>query len=480
MGGIVVQVFKRSFANGVRQFTAGETARTDDRGAYRIIGLTPGTYVVGVVPRAVVVDTASFEQIAETGSATSEAMAAMAGVTLGADANAASQTSSAITAQADGDGLTLARILSSGSPAPIVGPDGRPRGYAPTFFPGLPPAAAQSVRVGAAEEKTADFQLTDVPLGTISGHVVGPTGTPPSQTVLSLVHLGDESVQIGDPLTALAGATGEFSFEDVPAGSYRIEARSSVRGAPAATAAGAIQNVLWASMPITVDEKPQSAVVVALRDSLRVSGEVRFEGATSPPAGATLTQWRASVASTEPALPLQRMNLSVAGAALDADGRFSLGLMPGDYKLQLGTGLPGPWSLESVGADGAMSVDGILHVGGDNIEHATIVMTDRPTMVSGTVWDADDKPVTNVTVIAFPRNPQLWQPNTRRIVSARPSSDGRYQIKALPPGEYAIAIVRTVERGQWFDPEFLAGLQTGVEHVTLSAGDKKTLDLKIR
>ena len=42
------------------------------------------------------------------------------------------------------------------------------------------------------------------------------------------------------------------------------------------------------------------------------------------------------------------------------------------------------------------------------------------------------------------------------------------------------ALLRGVERGQWFDPEFLAGLRTGTTSVSLAAGETRTLDLSIR
>jgi protocatechuate 3,4-dioxygenase beta subunit len=480
MGGILVQSFRRSFANSVRQFTASGTGHTDDRGVYRIAGLVPGTYVVGVVPRVVVADSASLERVAGSGSTSTEMMAAMAGVSMGAEENAATAEFVGLTSLVNG-GADSTQILSSGSPAPIIGPNGALRGYAPTFFPGTSPSAAQAIRVGSAEEKIADFQLTDVPLGAIAGRIVGPDGTPPPQTALSLVHQGDESVQIGDSLTALAGASGQFSFDDVPVGAYRIEARS--RAPTSSIAPGTASGTLWASMPVTLDEKPHPPVVVVLHEGVRVSGAVRFDGAAMPPSGATLTQWSVVLTGADPAPALERLTMGLARAALDDSGHFAFGaaLMPGDYQVQVGSPImPGPWSFASIAAGGAESVDGIVRISGDDIEHATITMTDRQTMVSGTVMDADGKPVTDVTVIALPSNPQLWTPNTRRIVSARPLIDGRYEIKALPPGDYALAVLRTVERGQWFDPEFLTELQAAAERVTIGAGERKTLDLKIR
>ncbi len=79
----------------------------------------------------------------------------------------------------------------------------------------------------------------------------------------------------------------------------------------------------------------------------------------------------------------------------------------------------------------------------------------------------------------FPADKTLWGPQSRRIVSARPATDGHFRVANLPPGEYLIAAVNDVEQGQWFDPSFLAELEPAARHVTLADGEKKIQSFKI-
>ena len=58
----------------------------------------------------------------------------------------------------------------------------------------------------------------------------------------------------------------------------------------------------------------------------------------------------------------------------------------------------------------------------------------------------------------FPANKAYWVPQSRRILSTRPGSDGHFKFPNLPAGDYLIAAVTDVEQGEWYDPAFLAQL----------------------
>ena len=106
-------------------------------------------------------------------------------------------------------------------------------------------------------------------------------------------------------------------------------------------------------------------------------------------------------------------------------------------------------------------------------------MSTKTQELTGTLTDGQNQPATDYSVIVDSVEPQYWTPQSRRIVSVRPGTDGRFTARNLPAGDYLVAAVTDVEPGEWFDPEFLQQLRAASVRVTLSEGDKKTQDLRI-
>ena len=82
-------------------------------------------------------------------------------------------------------------------------------------------------------------------------------------------------------------------------------------------------------------------------------------------------------------------------------------------------------------------------------------------------------------MIVYPADQKYWTPQSRRIQSARPATDGRFSFRNLPPGEYRIAPVLDPEPGAWYDPAFLQQLDGNATRVTLSDGEKKEQTLRV-
>jgi hypothetical protein len=470
LGGVAVQAFRRSFENGRRQYLSAGSSTTDDRGAYRIANLIPGRYLVGVVPRTADMDATAMERIGQSGGAGTDAVAAMVGVSLRASQDAGSPMY-----MSGGQNQTSIRIVSSGSPLAATSREGKLRTYVPTFFPGTPAAQASAILLGPGQETpNIVFQLSAAEMSSIAGRVVGPDGTPP-QTALTLTVQGDDAAPVVDSLTALVGDSGAFSLVGVPVGSYNIEARST--SAASGTNAANAPHRLWARVPVNVDNPGPSTVVVALHPALSVSGAVHYDGTTPAPTAAALAQTRVQLIGP-PGLP-SLVSSSVTGVALDANGRFAFpaSIIPGDYRVTVSNGLPGAWSFSSISVNGRESLDNLLHLE-ENVENVVITMSDRVTEVSGIVSGPTGLPNLAATVIVFPQDSRLWIPYARQLKAARPLSNGRYVVKDLPPGDYLAAAAVDVERGQWFDPEFLTALQRSATRLTLGIGETRTLNLK--
>jgi hypothetical protein len=107
-------------------------------------------------------------------------------------------------------------------------------------------------------------------------------------------------------------------------------------------------------------------------------------------------------------------------------------------------------------------------------------MTDRPTELSGTMTDATGAAAPEYFMIVFSADPAHWVPSSRRIMQTRPSSDGSFVFRNLPPGDYRLAAVAEVQQGEWFDPDFLNTLVDASIKVTLAPGAKLRQDIRIR
>ncbi len=62
----------------------------------------------------------------------------------------------------------------------------------------------------------------------------------------------------------------------------------------------------------------------------------------------------------------------------------------------------------------------------------------------------------------------------------QPGSDGRYSVRAVPPGAYQVAAVDGVEPGQQFDQAFLAQIALDAASATVPPGGRVTVDLRVR
>ncbi len=94
--------------------------------------------------------------------------------------------------------------------------------------------------------------------------------------------------------------------------------------------------------------------------------------------------------------------------------------------------------------------------------------------------DERGRPVGNFSVVVFSVDPRRWAFPSRFIALGRPNQQGRFTIAGLPPEDYFVVAVPPIAGTGWQDPEFLESLRSVAQSVTLSEGDAKTLDLRIK
>jgi hypothetical protein len=241
---------------------------------------------------------------------------------------------------------------------------------------------------------------------------------------------------------------------------------------------------------------------------MTMTGRIVFEG-SSIPAPTDLTRVRVTLVPRG-----QQQGFEMGGvppAQVDNTGRFTItGVVPGRYTLTAnvppgagragglggapgaggatpttgagGTTPPaGQWFLKSAVASGRDMLDFALDVEpNQEVAGAVITFGDKSQEVSGIIQDSTGKPTADYTIIIYPTDNRYWLPQSRRIQSSRPGTDGRFTFRNLPPGDYRMTAVTDVEPGDWFNPDFLTQLVNASVPLTLTEGEKKTQDIRVR
>jgi hypothetical protein len=232
---------------------------------------------------------------------------------------------------------------------------------------------------------------------------------------------------------------------------------------------------MWGSTEISVDGRNVSNVLIALQPGVPVSGRVAFEGGVQPPAD--LTRMRVNLQPVVAPGSPGDVTTSAAGR-VEADGRFTItSVVPGRYRLT--ASMPGEgWFLGSSAIDGQDSLDFPVEIKAA-VSSAVVTFVDRRAEVTGIVTDDKSQPVSDYTLILFPADARYRTPQSRRIQSTRPATDGRYTFRNLPPGEYRVAPVLDPEQGSWLDPAFLHELENTSIRFSIGDGEKKEQNLRV-
>ena len=467
--GVPVRALRWTWRNGEKTLVAAGNATTDDRGIYRIPTLNPGDYIVMATPRA---DSVNAEQMIADKMAVESALAG--GVAGGA------------------------MRIAAGSPFGGDSPnDEAPTsGYAPVFYPGTTLSnTATSVTIGPAEEKNGiDVQLQLVSLGTITGTIVGD----PKTILATTVQLSDSNTGLPGLVarTASPDATGKFAFTGVAPGQYNLTAKSGSQTTIVSSEGGdnvmmfMTRNVsrgggsggadqgppappMWAKADAAVDGRAKTDVALVMQSGMTVAGHIAFDGTGEIPTD--FSQMRLILGSAAGAGIIS----GSATGTVNPDGTFKLtDVMPGKYKVSATP--PRGWRSKTVDAAGKDALDFLLDVQpNDDLSNVTITFTNKPAEITGTLTDSSGVATADYTIVLFAAEPRFWTPQSRRILTTRPATDGKFSFRDLPPGDYRLVALDDAEPGSWFDREFLKQLVTASMPLTMTEGLKKTQDLRV-
>jgi hypothetical protein len=501
--GVVVRALKRVRIQGRDEFVAGPVTRTDDRGRYRLHTLPPGKYVVQMPSVQ-----ASVPASAKVGEA---------------DDRLALRPRPAIATEVlDLLDVDQAQRLAIGRYAvPPPPANGRHFSYPIIFHPAATSVAeATTIELKFGDDRqNVDLALTPVQSVRVSGVVDGPPESLRSLT-LRLLPQGLENLGFGsEAATALVTPEGRFTFLNVPAGQYTVDApaqiselsitpaqigpRRAMPGPPTAPVTGAqIQQTellpgvtlthyfsMSANAPytgratVTVGNADVTGVVVRMRAFGTMSGRVAIDPRSTPPAGGTPP--RAAI-ELDPAGG--DAALSGAGRVIRADriipGDFSLArILPGQYWLHVQKqGIhASEWQIQSVSWNGRDYTNTPIEIAaGDAVDGLVVTVTTANPDFRGTVRDSDDLKADATMVIAFPVDPAQWK-NTgldpARMKTVSVSSTRAFVFPPLPAGDYFVAAISRSFTETWREPAFLSRVAQQASRVTLNWGGKSTVDL---
>jgi hypothetical protein len=454
--GVNVRVLKFGYhaVTGERTLTApsaSSASLTDDRGEYRAFGLPPGGYVVAFAPPPGRGGGSPVDDIRQ----------------LSAD-----EVRQALQTARSG----AAGPLSAPSPAAPSKPETR-LNYATIFHPGVTDiAAAATIALGLSEERMGvDITTQLVRTATISGTITSPTGALPPSLSIRLVAGGagsDLLAGAGIPAPSTAPrADGTYVIGGVAPGTYTVKALiGRGRGAPADGP------TMWASAEIVVNGQDLD-VPLTLQPGVPINGRVVFEGAQPTPAELQSLMF-SLVPPGSGGAPL-----STGGGRVNEQGRFTFAsITPDTYQYVTAWSAPGvgnKWTIKSSTANGRDAFEAPLRVDPNAPVDWTITFTDKPTTLTGVLQDRGGRAATDYYILVFSSDRKDWTPGARRVRMTRPATDGAFDLKGLPPGEYFVAALTDLEPGEWNDPTLLErALPTAVK-VTLRDGETTRQDFRI-
>jgi uncharacterized protein (DUF2141 family) len=425
-----VQVSLVTILNGERKLVPAQGAQpwatTDDRGRYRLFGLPPGDYVVR-----------------SSGSGLSGG-----GVRL--------------TTEADVDAAMKGGTPSGG---PAIG-----RRHA--YFPGvLDAASAEVITLTADAERTGiDIVVPLVRTSRIDGIAITGGGQPLRNVMVGIANLSSGSLW-SSPGIVRPGMDGRFSMPSMAPGRYLFFGRGT--DSDASPDGGAVLP-LWTATEVLVEEGETVDAVLRFLPGVTVSGRVSLDGASVP---ADVTKFRLAIGALS---AIAGATVGLPAVSLKPDGSFAFGgVAPGKYRLALQP--LGAWTLRSAIVEGRETLDLPLEVQpGRDVVDMIVTLTDRPSEISGTLFDQLDRPAPEYAIVAFSTERAYWTTAPRRISGVvKVGSDGTFVVRGLPPGEYFLTALIDLDSSQLADPKFLEYLATASIRITVGEGEKKLQDLKL-
>jgi protocatechuate 3,4-dioxygenase beta subunit len=405
---------RQFFSPGQSRLVGGPGTRSNDLGEFRLYGLMPGTYYLGVA-------------------------------------------------------------LHNAPATAMNPPGGQPTlvpsrwGVAPTYYPGTSTAAeAWPIKIAPGQDVTGiTVTMQNVPLAKVSGSVTTTAGSPAAGVVVMAQAIRSDAVSVTIWNQARTDETGQFTLANLPPGEYRIDVGTQARPETPHTAPPE-----FASVPVSIAGRDLDGLDITLTRGYELRGRVVTEGDVPLSQIPAPLQVHTMLAGESEGFGFTTLR---SGTAVAPDGTFLLKGVLGRRLIRVG--FPTTWTLKHVRTPAGDITDEGLDVRGD-VHGIEILLTPKVTRIDGTAKDTNGFPVRDALVVVFSADARRWMlPGTRYVRSASVDSDGDFSFRDLPSGSYFAAAIGRALEATWADPEFLERLKEVATLFTLSEGEAKTLNL---
>src|SRR5688572_317619 len=461
---VLADVFalKAAYQEGQRTFVQTLSAKTDDRGEYRIFWMTPGIYYVDVI---VPDGTNVFNLIMNAD---------------GLDTQASLNMNRSIVRD------VLSRPIGTGAAANEA--------HVPVYFPTTTdPQQARAVEVRpGADIRGLDITAIRVLTRTLRGTVFnGVTRQLPSSTFQAQVRL----LSMDPAQPAVSGTvdpnTGKLEVRRIVPGNYILF--GMMRPTPLPNTPPS--EVLWPSMPLEVRDRDLEDLSLATVPGIATQGRVTLEdktGAQPPSMAGVFIGMRPD--------PLITQGAPSPGTQTSGDGTFNLPpvnagkfrvyvipmLAPNNPGL-LGGLPPGPPALKelnpyvkSIKASGVDVLDtGVtLAPGGEPIQ-LEIVLGTNAGAISGRVLNGQNQPVDGAVVGLIPAVASARGFRTDMYKSTSSDASGVFQFQGLPPGDYKVFAWEDIDRNALLDLDFMRQFESQGTTIRVNEGERPSLEVAL-
>jgi len=422
--GLQVQILRSAYyAPGKRTFQSVGSARTDDRGEYRLYWVTPGRYHLSV------------------GSGGRE-------------------------------------------PSPVSRNELPAKPYPPTYYPGttdLSQASVIDVQPGV-ELSGVDFVLARHELYQIRGRIIdATTGQPPREIQLRIFPRQrdvpfnySESNRIYNPIN------GTFQLRDVAPGSYWIYAtaspdlEASVVPKAGSRTFGELFMTLISSQPgtqapVEISGRDLENLVLTLRPGLSIRGRLSLEGQDLP----AITDFKNIQVTLTSVTPSTNETFP---RPIAPDGTFSVdNVLPGEYRVSVHTMQPEIYVQEARLGSADVLNEPVL-ISGPVSGTLDIVLSTKSGQIDGTLVNEQSRPLSGVQTVLVP---DRFRDRIELYKTAITDETGRFTMRGIAPGEYKIFAWDAIEEFAYFDPDFLRQLEQKGKPVSISESSKISVEAKI-
>jgi protocatechuate 3,4-dioxygenase beta subunit len=322
--------------------------------------------------------------------------------------------------------------------------DANVTGFALTYFPGTTVAEqAQPVEVVAGAEVLADVTLAFTRLTSVTGIVLDASGAPATGGHI-MTGGGRNRFYFGGGSGGQIKQDGTFTLSGMAPGEYVLQARATF-GEPRMFDDARPEQVRLATAPVSVAGEPVTGVRLIVQPPLRVPVTTTFEDAGPRPERIFVS----AVAN----------DINGDSARVGEDGRLTLEVPPGAYRLTAATGPP--WLLKRLLYRGREVAPG------DEVEltaepggRIDVVFTSKAATLTGAVTDRSGRPISDYTVIVLPQSSDQAKRNPFQYMNmARADQQGRFRVERMPAGAYVATAIEDFDMETLQEPEVQEALR---------------------